>query len=144
MYNILFVCTGNICRSPIAEFLFKDLIIKNDLSHKLNAKSAGLGAWNGLPAADFTLLVGKENGLDLESHRSQSINFNLIHESDLILGMAYQHKNEMQRMFPQYLSKIETIREFNISNVSSIDIDDPYGRNYKIYKRIFKETFIRR
>lgn len=139
--NILFVCTGNTCRSPMAEGLFKDMLRKNNIEN-IKVSSAGLSVFPGEHANEKAIRALKEKGIDISSHRARQIH-DEFDKADIILAMTSSHikiiedylkfsKKEKPRLF--------TLKEFaaKISGekLSDADIDDPYGRDYDYYKKI--------
>ena len=91
MRRVLFVCTGNICRSPLAEAL-----LRRDLSRRgvedVEVTSAGTGAWDGSPASEGAYLVALEHGLDLSGHQARPLTKKIVRQSDLILTMSRHHR----------------------------------------------------
>ncbi len=83
MRNILFVCTGNTCRSPMAEAFCKQLIQEKGFK-ELSCSSAGLAAYPGSPASEFSIKVMGEVGIDLSGHRSQPLNAEMVAQADEI------------------------------------------------------------
>src|SRR3989454_7373089 len=88
--HVLFVCTGNICRSPLAESLLERALTERGL--EVDVTSAGTGAWDGAPASEGAYLVGLERGLDLSGHRARLLTRELVERADLILTMARHHR----------------------------------------------------
>src|SRR5215218_3516437 len=87
--KLLFVCSGNTCRSPIAEAIARQQAAERALD--IEAASAGVSAWDGAPASDGALLVGMEHRVDLGEHRSRQLTKEIVADSDLILAMGPQH-----------------------------------------------------
>src|SRR4029079_7413261 len=85
--RILFVCTGNTCRSPLSEAIARKIAIERGLND-VAAKSAGTSAHDGAPASDGSLLVGLERNMDLGGHRAQTLNRDLVRQADLILAIG--------------------------------------------------------
>src|SRR5437879_4265595 len=88
--HVLFVCTGNICRSPLAASLLERALKERGL--EVTVTSAGTGAWDGAPASEGAYLVGLERGLDLSGHRARLLTRELVERADLILTMARHHR----------------------------------------------------
>lgn len=140
MYKILFVCTGNICRTPMAEYLLKNLVREERFHDLIKVESAGVGALDGYSAAEFTIEVCRSYGIDPTPHRARSINPGLIKESDLILCMGLEHQVMLQKIFPQFKDKIYLIKNFAGSNSNqNPTIEDPYGTEKKNYEKAFHE-----
>jgi protein-tyrosine phosphatase len=115
MQNILVVCVGNICRSPIGEAL----LAREFPSQKV--WSAGLSALVGEPADPLSVEVSSANGLDLSAHRAQQITSWMCQTADLILVMEQEHRSEMERRFPLVRGKV-----FRLGELDQFDIADPY------------------
>ena len=138
---ITFVCTANICRSPMAEYYFKKLIYIKKLPFETT--SAGfLNAGN--PISKNSMLVLKENGIDAESHLSQQINSNLVLDSQLIFTMTKNHKETLMDYFPNSIYKTYTLVEYyNLhypeNKIDEIDIEDPYILGIEKYREAFNK-----
>jgi protein arginine phosphatase len=104
--RILFVCTGNTCRSPMAEALFAQKKGKHD-----EVKSAGLYASPGSAASPQSIAVLKEKGISI-NHRSKMVTEELISWADLILTMTENHKFAIQKQFPTSVNKVYTLKEY--------------------------------
>src|SRR5437773_5685535 len=96
--NLLFVCSGNTCRSPLAEALARKIAKRRGIED-LNVSSAGTNAWDNIPATDEALLVGMERELDLTAHRARKLTPEIVSEADLIFVMtprSEEHTSELQ------------------------------------------------
>jgi len=131
--NILFVCTGNTCRSPMAEGYFKYLCHKNKVK-RIDIKSAGIGAIDGYPASDSALMVLRSLGIDLSEHRSQRLTASLLAWADVIVAMTQGHKDILSRRFPDFNGRIVLLKKYD---VKSGDIFDPIGGGFSTYKACF-------
>lgn len=133
--KVLFVCTGNTCRSAMAEGLFNALARSAEKEFK--AKSAGIFAIDGYPASDEAIKALKEDyDIDISGHTSKSINHEDVREADLILTMTESHKHTIIKRYPEYSDKIFTLKEYiGLSG----DISDPYGMGIDVYKKTARE-----
>lgn len=136
--NLLFVCTGNICRSPMAEGLLrKRLQERRPLD--VQVRSAGFIAVPGNPATDLATVVAKEHGVDLSRHRAQPLTSSLIREADLILVMEPGHRWELLHHHREIASKVFLLRHFARSGDHHRAIADPYGLDLEAYRVCFEE-----
>lgn len=131
--NILFICTGNTCRSPMAAALFNKIATEKELDVRI--ESAGLFAEEGAPASAEAIVVMKEYDIDLLGHHAQSINTELLEKSDIILTMTAAHK----MLLEQYAGgKVFTVSEY--ADLDD-DIEDPYGGDVEEYKECADELY---
>ncbi|WP_093291103.1 low molecular weight protein arginine phosphatase [Thermoactinomyces sp. DSM 45892] len=130
--RILFVCTGNTCRSPMAEALLRNL--SKEFHINLEVRSAGTHAYDGMQASEHSIMALQEKGID-HDHRSQAITSELIHWSDLILTMTVGHQSILGQMFPEANEKIYTLKNLAYgAQDGDQDIADPYGGSAKMYQ----------
>ncbi|CAM3837697.1 low molecular weight protein arginine phosphatase [Mesobacillus zeae] len=132
MARILFVCTGNTCRSPMAEALLANKGIPG-----VEVRSAGVFAANGSDASLHAKKVMEENNLSL-SHRSSLLTESEVGWATLILTMTESHKGAVLSYFPDAAGKIYTLKEF-AGEQEGLDIADPFGGNVGLYRESFKE-----
>ena len=137
-FCVLFVCTGNMCRSPMAKGLLKNRIpihLKDDMV----VQSAGVGTWNGAPATELAIQVCQEAQIDIGHHQSQSIEPEIIEEANLIFALDQGHFSTLRRYFPDSMDHIYLLKEYKNRDISKPDISDPIGESYDFYKIIFEE-----
>jgi len=121
--HILVLCSGNVCRSPLAAAL-----LARDLSDK-TVGSAGLAAPVGAPADPMTIEFAAGHGLDLSAHRARHVTFAMCRAADLILVMEQGHKAELRRRYPQVWGKV-----FRLGEAGGFDIADPYRKPRKAFE----------
>ncbi|WP_079254238.1 serine hydroxymethyltransferase [Methylacidiphilum kamchatkense] len=132
MKNILFVCTGNICRSPMAKGLFESLIRGNK---DIKVDSAGIGAISGLPPSAHAIEVMAEIGIDISHIRSKPVNSELIRKADFIFCMSYSHLDSLLLLYPEAGEKTFLLLEFaNDLPIMAREIPDPIGGSIELYK----------
>lgn len=131
MKRILFVCTGNTCRSPLAEGIARKILTES-MQHDVEVASAGTDAWDGGAATDEALLVGIERGLDIGAHRSRKLTREIVRDADLILAMSPQHLNAAKRLGGEKKSFL--LSQFAARGESDRSIRDPFGGDLEAYR----------
>jgi len=129
--EVLFVCTGNTCRSPMAEFLLRDKILKAGLNTAVTISSAGLAAVPGAVASANAIAVLKDKGINANNHKARLLNLELLKQADLVLTMTKYHKNDIIKAVPTFSHKVLTLGEFA---EAAVDVGDPFGGDETIYK----------
>jgi protein-tyrosine-phosphatase len=128
--TILFVCTANICRSPMAAGLMRDRIEKAGLASQVQVLSAGMWAEPGSRASTNATVVLRSRGIDLAPHRSQPVTPALLKEATIILVMEEAHRRSIFYTAPEVLSKVYLLSEMAGGHD---DIADPYGGTLEGY-----------
>jgi len=128
--RILFVCTGNTCRSPLAEAIAKRVVSGSGHGNVI-VESAGTQAWEGSPATDAALLVGVERNLDLSEHRARALTPEMVQASDLILVMSPAHMTHVREMDPG--ANVHLLGGFG-SGGRAREIADPFGGDLDDYR----------
>jgi protein-tyrosine-phosphatase len=122
--SVLFVCTANRIRSPLAEYLLLDqLQRRGELRHGWRVESAGVWTQDGLPVLDAVLNAGEELGLDLSAHRSRAITSFCLKQFDLVIAMERKHAATIVNEFPHMRNRVLTLGE--IVSGYAFDIVDP-------------------
>lgn len=134
--RLLFVCTGNTCRSPLAAEIARRIAAERGVSDTV-ITSAGTSAWEGSPASDGALLVGLERELDLSAHRSQLLTRALIDNHDLIFAMGPHHLERIEALGGE--GKAFLLADFASHGASHRPISDPMGSDLDVYRATYEE-----
>lgn len=129
--TILLVCTGNLCRSPMAVGLWREKLRREGMGDKYQVRSAGIWAAEGLPAAAYAIQVMAERGIDISHHRGHNLTLEDVEEADLILTMTKSHKEIITNQYPQAAGKTYLLSEMV---GRKYDISDPYGSSLALYR----------
>jgi len=132
--KIIFVCTGNTCRSPMAEMIMNDLLKKSNIKH-IAAYSRGLSVFSPSPATVHVQTLLSMQNIDSSSHCSALLSEDDFTTNSLILTMTSAHKQYVHESFPRYANQVHTLAEY--VNGSHADIADPYGGSIDLYRQCY-------
>ena len=133
-YNLLFVCTGNTCRSPMAAAIARREAKRRGWQH-VAVRSAGTGAMEGAPASAETAKVLKEQGIDIEDHFSELVSGEHIRWADLILALSPSHVRTIDDLGGG--QKVSLLTDFMDTEEKGKGVDDPFGAGEEAYRLAF-------
>jgi protein-tyrosine-phosphatase len=135
-FHVLFVCSGNTCRSPIAEALARKLVAEGGFK-KVVVSSAGINAIDGSGASTGALEVAREHGIDLESFQSRRLTPSLAESASLILVMEPVHRPGVLSILPWADTRTHVLGAF--AGVEGADgwVPDPFGGSLESYRRAY-------
>lgn len=135
-YNLLFVCTGNTCRSPMAAAIARAELERRGWNH-VAVRSAGAATNAGHPASEQTVSVLREHGIDLSDHETTPLAPELVHEADLVLVMSPSHLFSVSDMGGT--EKASLITDFLEGDDAGAAVEDPFGSDDDAYRRTYEQ-----
>ncbi len=134
MPNVLFICTANQCRSPMAEVIGRDKLTRAYPAEEWRVGSAGVRAVDGYPATPASATMAGRHGFDLSRHSSRALTSALVAESELLVTMEAAHKQAILSAFPEASGRVFVLSEL-IGRGE--DVDDPIGLAFAEYERTY-------
>lgn len=135
--RVLFVCLGNICRSPLAEGVFRELVRERGLEHRYEVDSAGTGAWHvGEPADPRSRAVAEKHGIALHS-RGRQVSEEDFRTFDVIIAMDRENQSNLERIRNGGPSRLHLLREFDPEAGDGAEVPDPYYGGDGGFDRVF-------
>lgn len=132
--KVLFVCTGNVCRSPMAAAILTHLLQERGV-RGIDVSSAGTAPWDGAPASEGSYLVSLEHGLDLSGHRSRQLTTDLVAGADLVLGMGQQHVERLAQLGGA--EKSHLLGAYAGEPEADAEVADPFGGTLEEYRTTY-------
>lgn len=136
MSEMLVVCTGNLCRSPMAMALLQARLARDESRRDWQVGSAGVWAMDGQPASAYAAEEMAQREIDLRTHRSRGVSRELMAQADLVLAMTQNHVESLKAAFPEHAHKVYLLSEMV---GQEYDIRDPYGGTRQEYALIARE-----
>ena len=134
--RVLMVCTGNMCRSPLAEAILRAELERRAVGD-ISVASAGTGAWEGRPPSDGALLVAMEHDLDISGHRSRHLTRELVDQTDVIFTMSRGHSTRANKLGGD--GRVFLLGEYVGQRRSKAEVADPYGAELQVYRDTFDQ-----
>ena len=135
--SVLFICTGTLCRSPMAEGILRNLLERGGRKG-IHVSSAGTWGVEGETAAPFAVQVCKEKGIDISGHVVRELTKEMVLDSDLVVVMEFDHLHRALDLVPGAMDKIKMMSQFGEKKKRLYEsIQDPYGRPRRDYERCF-------
>jgi protein-tyrosine phosphatase len=132
-----FVCTGNICRSPMAEVVLREHAARRGLEQRISAGSWGTGDWHvGQGADDRTIAALERAGLDGSAHRARAIDATSAQEADLLVALDAGHVTALHALRPDAPDRIVLLRAFDPQADGDADVPDPYWSGADEFDRV--------
>jgi len=134
--RVLFVCTGNTCRSALAEALAREALRTLEI-FDVEVSSAGIHAWAGAPASDGALLVALEHELDLSDHRARTLDKELLAMHELVLVMSPHHLERVEALGGK--GRAHLLSSYATRGASARAIADPFGGDLDAYREAYAD-----
>ncbi|MDF1862080.1 MAG: low molecular weight protein arginine phosphatase [Verrucomicrobiales bacterium] len=139
--RVLFICTGNVCRSPMAEGFLREMA--KEAGSEIEVGSAGLGAMDEMPPSTNSVMAMEEEGIDISRQRSRMLTPEMVEEYTHIFGLGEGHIETIRAYFPEAQEKTFVLREFIADQGLDLNVPDPIGgdlEEYRLTRNLIKEA----
>ena len=136
--HVLFLCKGNICRSPYAAERFTR-VLRQSAQTRINVSSAGLETTEGKTADANAIRIAAERGMDLTAHRTRIADREMLATANVIFVMEPIHRKQIKSILPEALGKVMYLGAFNIASGGGVIIADPYGKPDSFFHGSFND-----
>ena len=139
IFRVLFVCTGNTCRSPMAHGILRKMAEEERLDY-MDVESAGIGTYDGYPPSTFAYQTALRDNVDISDIHSTQLTPELMKEADIVIAMAMNHCDRMYSLYPENFHKVYMLKAFPDKEADdSLSVADPIGLDMKFYKKTYAE-----
>lgn len=125
--HVLFICTGNLCRSPLGEGILKHKLDEKNIG-SVTVSSAGTFGLSGNPAAELAVEVAARHGVDISEHRARHVTREMLDGADFVVGMEHDHIVEAGVVLKDTGGKYRLLSDYGPPEMRGSEIEDPYGR----------------
>ena len=137
--KVLVVCTGNVCRSPMAAAILRRKLAERG-AIGVEVTSAGTAPWDGAPASEGSYLISLENGLDLSGHRARQLTTDLVKSADLVFGMSPQHVERVENLGGA--GKAHLLGAYAGESGDAAEVADPFGGEMEDYRATYERLVV--
>jgi protein-tyrosine-phosphatase len=139
IFRVLFVCTGNTCRSPMAHGLLRKMAENEGLDY-FDVESAGIGTYDGYPPSAHAVQVALKDKVDISGIHSTQLQSDIMEEADIVIAMAKNHYDQMRSLYPEDAHKVYMLKAFPDQNGDdSLSVADPIGLDEEFYAKTYVE-----